>query len=90
VDEFNGASSNISVDTEHADMRVEIVKRELNQGALAGMNRSITDYAALLVIAALDSYDAHAYRTAYHRGFRDGFKASGRLWRASRKAARGA
>lgn len=46
-------------DTTRADMRIEIVKRELNQGALAGLDSQITDHAARLVIAALDSYDQH-------------------------------
>ncbi len=41
------------------DMRIEVVKREINQGALAGMRSEITDVAAALVIVALDSYDAH-------------------------------
>lgn len=40
-----------------ADMRIEVVKRELNQGALAGNGSAITEYAAALVVAALDSFD---------------------------------
>lgn len=39
------------------DMRIEVVKREINQGALAGYDSQITDYAAALVIVALDSFD---------------------------------
>ena len=44
---------------DRADMRIEIVKRELKQGALSGLGSEVTDYAAGLVIAALDSYDQH-------------------------------
>jgi hypothetical protein len=40
------------------DMRREIILREINQGALAGMGREIGEYAADLVIDALDAYDA--------------------------------
>lgn len=39
-------------------MRREIVLREINQGALAGMSSKITTYAADLVVDALDRYDA--------------------------------
>lgn len=38
-------------------MRREIVLREINQGALAGMQSGITGQAADLVLAALDRYD---------------------------------
>ncbi|RKN56746.1 hypothetical protein D7231_34615 [Streptomyces klenkii] len=41
-------------------MRREIVLREINQGALAGMQSGITEQAADLVLAALDRYDAWA------------------------------
>ncbi|MFM9703574.1 hypothetical protein [Streptomyces galilaeus] len=41
-------------------MRREIVLREINQGALAGMQSEITEQAADLVLAALDRYDAWA------------------------------
>jgi hypothetical protein len=40
-----------------ADMRIQVVKREINQGALAGLGSEISDYAAALVVAALDSFD---------------------------------
>jgi hypothetical protein len=39
------------------DMRREIVLREINQGALAGMQSQITEEAADLVLDALDRYD---------------------------------
>lgn len=52
-----------------ADMRIEVVKREINQGALAGFDSIVTDQAAALVIAALDSYDASVPATAYREGF---------------------
>ncbi|MGW3383326.1 hypothetical protein ACWDCO_24460 [Streptomyces albogriseolus] len=42
------------------DMRREIVLREINQGALAGMQTEISENAADLVLAALDRYDAWA------------------------------
>ena len=42
------------------DMRRQIVLRELNQGALAGMRSQISDHAADLVLAALDRYDQWA------------------------------
>ena len=41
-------------------MRREIVLREINQGALAGMQSEITEQAAQLVLDALDAYDAWA------------------------------
>lgn len=40
------------------EMRREVVLREINQGALAGFDSRITDYAADLVLAALNRYDA--------------------------------
>lgn len=55
-----------------ADMRIEVVKREINQGALAGFDSEITDYAARLVIAALDSFDAQQQQRSYAVGFRQG------------------
>lgn len=70
--------SYLNVDTAHADMRIEIVKREINQGALAGFRSEITDYAAALVIAALDSYDEAALKQAYRAGYRDGFESGDR------------
>lgn len=42
------------------DMRREIVLREINQGALAGMQTAISEQAADLVLAALDRYDTWA------------------------------
>jgi hypothetical protein len=42
-----------------ADMRIQVVRREINQGALAGMSSQISEYAAALVIAALDTFDQH-------------------------------
>lgn len=45
------------------DLRVETVKREINQGPFAGLKHmEITDYAAALVVAALDGYDIAAHR----------------------------
>lgn len=46
------------------DMRRQIVLRELNQGALAGMPSKISERAADLVLAALDRYDNWAAKTA--------------------------
>ncbi|WP_239404661.1 hypothetical protein [Frankia sp. Cj3] len=40
------------------DMRRQIVLRAINTGALAGMSSEISEYAADLVIDALDRYDA--------------------------------
>lgn len=40
------------------ELRREVVLRELNQGALAGMSSEVTDQAADLVLAALNRYDA--------------------------------
>lgn len=60
--------------TGHADMRIEVVKRELNQGALAGFDSAVTDYAARLVIAALDSYEASALQLTYERGVAEGLR----------------
>jgi hypothetical protein len=42
------------------DMRREIVLREINQGALAGMPSQITEQAADLILKALDRYDTWA------------------------------
>ena len=42
------------------DMRRQIVLREINQGALAGMPSEISESAASLVLAALDRYDTWA------------------------------
>lgn len=42
------------------DMRREIVLREINQGALAGMQSEISEQAATDVLAALDRYDTWA------------------------------
>jgi hypothetical protein len=53
-------------------MRIEVVRRTINQGALAGMGSEISDYAAWLVIDALDSFDADAEQRAYAQGFRQG------------------
>ena len=58
--------------TKRADMRIEVVKRAINQGALAGMASEISDYAAWLVIDALDSFDADADQRSYAQGFRQG------------------
>jgi hypothetical protein len=55
-----------------ADMRIEVAKRAINQGALAGMPSEISDYAAWLVIDALDSFDADMEQRAYARGFSQG------------------
>jgi hypothetical protein len=55
-----------------ADLRIEVVKRTIDQGALAGMGVEISDYAAWLVIDALDSFDADAEQRAYAQGFRQG------------------
>lgn len=75
MDDPRDASSDVSVDAiDRADMRIEIVKREINQGALAGFDSKITDYAARLVIAALDSFDEATREAAYAQGFRDGFE----------------
>jgi hypothetical protein len=57
---------------ERGDMRIEVAKRAINQGALAGMGSEISDYAAWLVIDALDSFDADADQRAYAQGFRQG------------------
>lgn len=55
--------------TDYADMRIEIVRRELAQGALAGFGAGLTAYAARLVIAALDSFDEHMIADSYRQGF---------------------
>lgn len=47
------------------DMRREVLLREINQGALAGMGSEITEQAADLILAAVDRYDAHALAKAY-------------------------
>jgi hypothetical protein len=86
VDDLRDGSSDIGVDTnQHADMRLEVVKREINQGALAGMGSAITDQAALLVIAALDSYDEAALWRAYRDGYHDGFEAGDKNGRRAEK-----
>lgn len=57
---------------QRADMRIEIVKRAINQGALSGMPSEISDYAAWLVIDALDNFDADAEQRAYAQGLKQG------------------
>jgi hypothetical protein len=42
---------------EDEDMRREVVLRELNQGALAGMSSDVSEHAADLVLAALNHFD---------------------------------
>jgi hypothetical protein len=42
------------------DMRREIILREINQGALAGISSEISEQAADLVLNALDAFDAWA------------------------------
>jgi len=59
-------------------MRIEIVKRELNQGALAGFGSAVTDYAARLVIAALDSFDEYCAEEDRKAEFRRGFQLGAR------------
>lgn len=49
----------------NADMRREIVLREINQGALAGMSSEITGQAADLVLKALNDYDTWQADTAH-------------------------
>ena len=68
------------------DMRIEVVKRELNQGALAGFESSVTDYAAKLVVSALDTYDEHAIAEAFRRGFELGEQNQRLLAEAERDA----
>lgn len=46
------------------DMRREVVLRELNQGALAGLDSRVTEQAVDLVLAALNRYDAWAANRA--------------------------
>ena len=83
LDIFEDASSVPSMDNAaRADMRIEIVKREINQGALAGFDSEITDYAARLVIAALDSFDESVVRDAFRHGFERGEENMRRLMRA--------
>jgi hypothetical protein len=76
LDGSRGASSHLDMDdmtpADLADMRIEIVKRELHQGALAGMDIEVSDYAARLVIAALDTFDAEVQQRAYAQGFLQG------------------
>ena len=48
----------------YQDMRREVILREVNQGALAGMQVEITEQAADLISAALDRFDAWALRKA--------------------------
>lgn len=55
-----------------ADMRIEVVVRAINQGALAGMPSEISDYAAWLVIDALDSFDTDVVQRAYANGLAQG------------------
>ena len=64
--------SEVFAATRHADMRIQVVMRELNQGALAGCGSAVSEYAARLVIAALDSFDYQSLNTAWGDGFRQG------------------
>lgn len=64
----------IDVEARHADMRIQIVTREINQGALAGLGyqSQIGEYAARLIISALDDFDYQALNRAWGDGFRAG------------------
>lgn len=64
----------IDVEARHADMRIQVVLREINQGALAGLGyqSQIGEYAARLIISALDDFDYQALQTAWGDGFRTG------------------
>ncbi|MEV7034573.1 hypothetical protein AB0N99_30630 [Streptomyces sp. NPDC093272] len=53
--------------TQPDDMRRQIVLREINQGALAGMPSEISEQAATLVLAALDRYDTWSANKAAAR-----------------------
>lgn len=53
-------------------MKCRVSTREINQGALAGMGSEISEYAARLVIAALDQFDYQTVQTAWGDGFRAG------------------
>lgn len=56
---FLDLSARAAVLLGNADLRIEVVRREINQGALAGLGSEISDYAAALVVAALDGVDKH-------------------------------
>ena len=56
----------------HADMRIQVVLRELNQGALAGLGSEVSEYAARLIVAALDDFDYQSLQRAWGDGFRQG------------------
>jgi len=56
----------------HADLRIQVVLRELNQGALAGMDSQVSEQAARLIITALDDFDYQSLQTAWGDGFRAG------------------
>ena len=64
----------IDVEARHADMRIQVVMREINQGALAGLGyqSQIGEYAARLIISALDDFDYQALNRAWGDGFRAG------------------
>ena len=58
-----------------ADLRIQVVQRVIHTRVLAGMantSTEITEYAAWLVIDALNSFDADAEQRAYAQGFRQG------------------
>jgi hypothetical protein len=56
---FRDLSARATVLLGNADLRIQVVRREINQGALAGLGSEISDYAAALVVAALDGVDEH-------------------------------
>lgn len=55
-----------------ADMRIQVVQRAINQWVLSSWGSELSEYAAWLVIDALDSFDADADRRSYAQGFRQG------------------
>ena len=55
-----------------ADMRIQVVLREINQGALEGFSSEISEYAARLIIQALDDFDYQSLQRAWGDGFRQG------------------
>lgn len=56
------------------DMRIQVVKRELEQGVLSGLREvKVSDLAAALVLAALDGCDQHLAEKARVEGFEQGW-----------------
>ena len=82
MDDLPVASSALGMDDiARADMRIEVVKREINELLRSfGFTATITNYAAMVVIHCLDTFDESVVADSYRDGFEAGMRNSHALW----------